>query len=132
MGEALDRRRDVLGAVRDEPYDPGAHVSLIYDDRPTLAKRVERLSGPDADAEQPAAVVRRVVSNVEIVDERAGEVVVESNFVAVTSRREVQEYWGGRTEHHLRPTDDGGFAIAYKKVVLVNCDAFLPHLPFLP
>ncbi len=115
-----------------EDYDPNERVSLIYDDRETLAKRVERLTGPDSHAEQPAPYVRRIVSNVEVIEDGPDVAVVESNFLALSSRGEVQQTWAGRSTHHLQPTRDGGFLIASKKVVLVNCSSFLTHLPFLP
>jgi benzoate/toluate 1,2-dioxygenase subunit beta len=115
-----------------DDYDPTTRVSLIYDDRGTLAKRIARLTGPDSHAEQPPAHVRRLVSNVEVTRHDAEVVVVESNFIAVCARGDVQETWAGRSTHHLLPVGDGDFAIESKKVVLVNCMSVLPHLPFLP
>jgi benzoate/toluate 1,2-dioxygenase subunit beta len=111
-------------------YDPAERVSVIYDDRRTLAKRVERLCGPDAHAEQPPASVRRLISNVEVSD-GDGDVIVESNFMAVTSRGEREGLWGGHVTHRLR-RDNGDWRMSYKKVELVNCASPLTHLPFLP
>jgi benzoate/toluate 1,2-dioxygenase beta subunit len=125
-----DRALYWVPAEHDD-YDPGERVSLIYDDRATLAKRVERLTGPDSHSEQPAPHTRRIVSNIEIEDGDGPEVVVASNFMALCYRRDRQETWGGRTTHHLVPEGDS-FLISYKKVMLVNCSAFLTHLPFLP
>jgi 3-phenylpropionate/cinnamic acid dioxygenase small subunit len=119
-------------------YDPTRKVSLIFDDRPTLARRIERLTGGDNHAESPAASVCRMVSNVEVMDGTrsngrgpAGDVVVHSTFMAATARRDTEQLWAGRCTHHLRRVD-GELRIAYKRVVLVNCSSFLTHLPFLP
>lgn len=118
--------------AQDDDYDPNTRVSIIFDDRETLAKRVRRLAGPDSHAEQPPPRTRRVISNVEIANgDDPGTLVVESNFVVVSYRREHQDTWAGRTTHHLRVAGDQ-HEISFKKVVLVNCDSFLTHLPFLP
>ena len=45
---------------------PEDHVSLIYDDRAALTRRIDRLSGRLAYALQPAAQVSRIVGNFRI------------------------------------------------------------------
>ena len=118
-------------------YDPSERISIIYDDRATLALRIARLTGSDAHAESPTPAACRVVSNVEIepailTGGRAEDIGVYSVFVAVTVRRGREQFWSGRVTHHLRRAETGDLLIAYKRVTLINCDTFLSHLPFLP
>jgi benzoate/toluate 1,2-dioxygenase beta subunit len=116
--------------ARNEDYDPGRQVSIIYDDRDGIRVRVERLLSGLAYTQEPRSQVRRVVSNVRIIggDEETAEVV--SNFVAVEHRLGRWTQWAGRSEHRLRAVPSG-FQIARKKVLLVGCDSDLPMLQFL-
>ena len=110
--------------------DPERQVSIIYDDRVRLGERVERLKSGAAWAQEPKSRMRRVIANIEIEEGENGEVSVASNFILAELRRHVQNLWAGRTLHKLRP-ENGGFKIAYKKVMLVNNDEEIPVLVFL-
>jgi benzoate/toluate 1,2-dioxygenase beta subunit len=114
---------------RDD-IDPKREVSLIYDDRVRLGTRIMRLKSGNAHAQDPKSRMRRVVSNFEIVEDADGLIKVESNFLLAELRRNKQDIFAGRTIHHLRPRD-GGFKIAYKKVLLLNNDEYLDNLTFL-
>jgi benzoate/toluate 1,2-dioxygenase subunit beta len=84
-------------------------------------------------SQEPASLMRRVVSNVEVAEAADGELIVESNFIlaelAIQARHELH-WWAGRTTHRLR-RGDGGLRMSQKTVVLVNAAEPLPNLAFL-
>ncbi|HKA56259.1 MAG TPA: aromatic-ring-hydroxylating dioxygenase subunit beta [Candidatus Binatia bacterium] len=114
----------------EDDIDPQRHVSIIYDDRPLLEDRIERLKSGAAYAQEPKSRLRRVISNVEIEEGENGEVTTYSNFNLTELRRGKQDTFAGRTIHKLRP-QGSGFKIAYKKVLLVNNDEVIDNLTFL-
>ncbi|HEV8713339.1 MAG TPA: aromatic-ring-hydroxylating dioxygenase subunit beta [Candidatus Binatia bacterium] len=114
----------------EDDIDPQRHVSIIYDNRPSLEDRIERLKSGAAYAQEPKSRLRRVVSNVEIEEGENGEITVYSNFNLTELRRSRQDTFAGRTIHKLRP-QGASFKIAYKKVLLVNNDEVIDNLTFL-
>jgi 3-phenylpropionate/cinnamic acid dioxygenase small subunit len=74
--------------------------------------------------------VRRIVSNVELLEMNADGALVGSNFLAVESRERGTQLWAGRAEHRLRVVD-GGLKMAAKKVMLVDNDRAVYTLAFL-
>ena len=84
-------------------------------------------------SQEPASLMRRLISNVEVREAEKGEVIAESNFIlgelAVQAKREMH-WWVGRTTHRLRRVD-GQLRMCGKKVVLVNAAEPLPNLSFL-
>ena len=84
-------------------------------------------------SQEPASLMRRLVSNIEIAPADNGELVAESNFVigelAIQAKRELH-WWVGRTTHRLRRVG-GELRMCGKKVVLVNAGEPLPNLSFL-
>jgi len=113
-----------------DDIDPQRHVSIIYDTRPFLEDRIERLKSGVAYAQEPKSRLRRVVSNIEIEEGDNGEVTVYSNFNLTELRRSRQDTFAGRTIHKLRPDGDS-FKIAYKKVILINNDEVINNMTFL-
>ena len=114
----------------EDDIDPQRHVSIIYDDRPRLEDRIERLKSGAAYAQDPKSRLRRVVSNMEIEEGENGAVTVYANFNLTELRRGKQDTFAGRTIHKLRP-EGKSFKIAYKKVLLVNNDEVIDNLTFL-
>jgi len=114
---------------RDD-IDPKREVSLIYDDHTRLETRITRLKSGVAHAQDPKSRMRRVISNIEIEEGANGEVTAFANFMLAELRRGVQDIFAGRTIYRLRP-DQGGFKLAYKKVLLVNNDEYIDNLTFL-
>jgi 3-phenylpropionate/cinnamic acid dioxygenase small subunit len=114
----------------DDDIDPQRHVSIIYDDRPRLEDRIERLKSGAAYAQDPKSRLRRVVSNVEVEEGDNGGITVYSNFNLTELRRSRQDTFAGRTIHKLR-AQGNSFKIAYKKVLLVNNDEVIDNLTFL-
>ena len=110
--------------------DPMRNVSIIYDRRPRLQDRIERLKSGDVLAQDPPPRMRRVLSNVAIESETGTEVRVASNFMLVLARGPRQDLWCGRSLHVLQRAG-ASFQIAQKKVLLVNSEHEIPALQFL-
>jgi len=119
-------------ATTDPAATPDTHISHIYDNRARIDTRIKLLQTGHRYSQEPASIMRRLISNVEVATE-GSELVVESNFLlaelSVQSRHEMH-WWVGRTTHRLRRVD-GGLRMAAKKVVLVNAAEPLPNLSFL-
>lgn len=110
--------------------DPAEHVSIIYDTRPDMEKRVARLKSGYAHAQDPASRVHRVVSNVELADEKDGELVVSSVMVLFALTRHKHAIHSARCEFRLVRYGEA-WRIARKKVVLLKCDEALDGIPYL-
>ena len=116
-------------------YDPASRLSHVNDNRARLATRIRQLKTGKRHAQTPPSVMRRLISNIEILsaDEQAGEYVVGSNFVLHEMARQATgelRLWVGRTTHRLRRLE-GTLRIAAKTVELVNAAEPLPNLAFL-
>ena len=109
--------------------DPLNHVSLIYENKLLREVRIRRYSHPNAFSLQPTPRSVHLVSNVMLdhFDQETGEVTVNSRFVMIEYRRDVQMVYGGAYTHTLMPSDDS-FRIKQKKVELLNCDAALENI----
>jgi benzoate/toluate 1,2-dioxygenase subunit beta len=120
-------------ATTDPAADPDKHLSHIYDNRGRLETRIKLLQTGHRYSQEPASLMRRLVSNIEVRAADNGELVAESNFalaeLAIQARREMH-WWVGRTTHHLRCVG-GELKMCRKKVVLVNAAEPLPNLSFL-
>ncbi len=86
----------------------------------------EVLSGEVPDGQVPGGEV----PGVEMRGGGGAETIVGANFMLAESRARGTEIWAGRTTYRLRVVD-GEIRLAYKKVLLVNCDQPLPTLAFL-
>jgi len=84
-------------------------------------------------SQEPASLMRRLVSNIEIARAEDGELVAGSNFLlaelSIQAKHETH-WWVGRATHRLRRVD-GELRMRSKKVVLINAAEPLPNLAFL-
>ena len=114
--------------------DPLHHVSIIYADRSGIAARITRLKTGAAWSQEPKSNLRRVVSNIETMEEESGEITVHSNFILYEVRKRSVDVWhniwAGSTTHRLRP-EGNDLKVAYKKVLLVNDGVEMTGLWFL-
>jgi len=112
--------------------DPRWEVSLIHESYPQIVKRIGRMMGNKAFAQDPPSRLRRVVANIEIDTDGGGngDIVTASNFVLGDLRKHQETHWIGRTIHRLRRVD-GILKMAHKKVILLNNDEAIPNLAFL-
>jgi 3-phenylpropionate/cinnamic acid dioxygenase small subunit len=119
-------------ATTDPGADPDKHLSHIYDNRGRIETRIKLLQTGHRYSQEPASLMRRLTSNIEVAAD-GGELVAESNFalaeLSIQARHEMH-WWVGRTTHRLRRVD-GELRMCHKKVVLVNAAEPLPNLSFL-
>jgi benzoate/toluate 1,2-dioxygenase beta subunit len=113
---------------QDNPFDT---ISIFYDDREGRDVRIRRLRHPKNLAEEPPTRTIHIVQNVQAEAGEGGEIEVRSRLLMLEYRNGVQRLYGARCRHRLRRRG-GGFAIAHKRVDLLNCDGFLPmmSIPF--
>jgi 3-phenylpropionate/cinnamic acid dioxygenase small subunit len=120
-------------ATTEPSADPDRHISHVYDNRHRISTRVKLLQSGYRFSQEPASLMRRLVSNVEVRRAEDGELVAESNFIlaelAVQAKHEMH-LWAGRTTHRLRRVD-GALRMCRKTVVLINAAEPLPNLSFL-
>ena len=120
-------------ATTDPAATPDSHISHVYDNRARLDTRIKLLQTGHRYSQEPASLMRRLVSNVEVTHAGDGALVAESNFLlaelSVQARHEMH-WWAGRTTHRLRHVY-GELRMSGKKVVLVNAAEPLPNLSFL-
>src|SRR5262249_28749014 len=120
-------------APADPAADPDKHISHIYDNRGRLETRVKLLQTGHRYSQEPASLMRRLVSNLEASPADNGELVVQSNFalaeLAIQAKRQLH-WWVGRAPHRPRRVGDE-LRMCRKKVVLVNAAEPLPNLSFL-
>ena len=120
-------------ATTDSKVDPEHHISHIYDNRARIDTRVKLLQTGHRYSQEPASLMRRLISNIEVEGGGDGELIVESNFIlgelSIQATHEMH-WWVGRTTHRLRRVD-GELRMSGKKVVLINAAEPLPNLAFL-
>lgn len=122
--------------------DPEEEISLIYDNRARLDRRIRRFTGDWVLAQDPRTEMSRTVANVQLAagegwvppNASAGDVVVRSRCDVAEMRRHQAVRWTGLWEYRLRrvpAAETAAFTIAFKKVTLVNRDEELPALAFI-
>jgi 3-phenylpropionate/cinnamic acid dioxygenase small subunit len=120
-------------ATTDVTVDPERHISHIYDNRARIDTRVKLLQTGHRYSQEPASLMRRLISNIEVEAGEDGELIVGSNFIlgefSIQAKHEMH-WWVGRTTHRLRRVD-GKLRMSGKKVVLINAAEPLPNLAFL-
>ena len=120
-------------ATTDSKVDPEHHISHIYDNRARIDTRVKLLQTGHSYSQEPASLMRRLISNIEVEVGEDAELIVGSNFIlgelSIQAKHEMH-WWVGRTTHRLRRVD-GELRMSGKKVVLINAAEPLPNLAFL-
>ena len=120
-------------ATTDPAADPETRLSHIYDNRARLETRIKLLQTGHRYSQEPASLMRRLISNIEVEAGRDGELIAGSNFIlaelSIQAKSEMH-WWVGRATHHLRRVD-GLLRMSLKKVVLINAAEPLPNLSFL-
>ncbi|MTD44673.1 ring-hydroxylating dioxygenase subunit beta [Conexibacter sp. W3-3-2] len=113
--------------------DPTRQMSVLYDNRARIATRIKQLHTGKRHAQIPRSDLRRIVSNVELLEahpELPDDVHVGANVLVCEARERGTVLWAGRTTYVLRDTPDG-LRMARKKVVLVDNERPLHTLAFL-
>lgn len=114
-------------------YEPGAKMSFINDNRTRVATRIRQLRTGHRHAQTPPSPMRRVLSNLEVLERAGDDYVVAANFVlyehAVQATHSLR-VWAGRVTYGLRRTE-AGLRMSRKVVELVNAADALPSLAFI-
>ena len=103
----------------DQPDgDHRATLFLIADDRERIRQRIIRINDPNCHAEYPKSRIRRMISNVRILDVGGDLVTVAANFVCYRFRRyeRIREYVGSY-RHVLKQAGDS-FRIKQRRVLI--------------
>lgn len=109
--------------------DPETRLSYIYDNRRRIKSRVAQLNTGNRHSQTPPSVMRRLLSNMEVVASDGDTVTVASNF-ALFEYRYTQRVWAGRVLHKVRRTPEG-FKLAAKTVHLIGAAGPVDTLAFL-
>ena len=114
-----------------DDIDPEKEMSIIYDNRSRISLRIKQLLTGKRHTQTPQSRLRRLVSNIELLDEQpGGDISVASNSMVFESSLRDDTIWAARNEYRLRYVD-GELRMAYKKVILVNNEKALFTLSFL-
>lgn len=113
-----------------EDCDPERDMSIIYDNRSRISLRIKQLMTGKRHTQEPQSQLRRLISNVEVVSDKKGDVHAAANTIIFETNQRGDTLWGARTEYRLR-SNGAGFKIAYKKVTFVNNEKAIYTLSFL-
>ena len=114
-----------------DDIDPEKEMSIIYDNRSRISLRIKQLLTGKRHTQTPQSRLRRLVSNIELLDQQpGGDISVASNCMVFESSLRDDTVWAARNEYRLRYVD-GELRMAYKKVTLVNNEKALYTLSFL-
>ena len=113
-----------------EGGDPEQEMSIIYDNRSRIALRIRQYHTGKRFSQTPRSRLRRVVSNVEVLEDDGREIRVAANAIVFESHVRGDTVWASRNEYRLR-RDGDTLRMAFKKVVLVNNSTALASMAFL-
>ena len=109
--------------------DPRTTLAYVNDNRRRIKSRVAQLNTGNRHSQTPPSVMRRVLSNSEVVDDTDGLVTVESNF-SLFEYRIRQRFWAGRVSHTIRRSPEGLWLVR-KIVNLIDAGGPVDTLAFL-
>lgn len=110
--------------------DPEQEMSIIYDNRSRIALRIKQFHTGKRFSQTPRSRLRRIVSNIEILEHDAQHIRVASNAMVFEANRRGDTIWASRNEYKLRREGER-LRMVTKKVVLVNNEAALYSMAFL-
>ncbi|HSX94391.1 MAG TPA: aromatic-ring-hydroxylating dioxygenase subunit beta [Hydrogenophaga sp.] len=110
--------------------DPEQVMSIIYDNRSRIALRIRQYHTGKRFSQTPQSRLRRLISNIEVMEEDGDELSVGSNVLIFENQTRGDVLWAARTEYRLRRVD-GALRMARKKVNLVNNQDALYSMAFL-
>ena len=113
-----------------EGGNPEEQMSIIYDNRSRIALRIRQFHTGKRYSQSPASRLRRVVSNIEILDRSGDALTVGANMLLFETSRRGNVHWGARNTYVLRRTA-AGWRMARKTVSLVDNETALPTMAFL-
>lgn len=120
--------------ARPDQLNPYDEISIFFDDLSFMETRFQRLRHPRIHSQTPPSRSVHVIGNVRVEPESpsGADFLVSSNMIMLEYRpNKEQQVFGGRCFHAVR-SEGSELKLAWKKVVLLNCDGmFNPILlPF--
>jgi 3-phenylpropionate/cinnamic acid dioxygenase small subunit len=109
--------------------NPRTTLAYINDNRRRIKSRVAQLNTGNRHSQTPPSVMRRVLSNSEVIADDGDTVTVESNF-SLFEYRIRQRFWAGRVIHTVRRSSEGPWLIR-KVVHLIDAGGPVDTLAFL-
>ena len=106
LGLFTDDCRYIVPTTDLPQGDPESDLVYIDDGHVQLEGRIRRLKSRHAYREYPSSRTRRLITNVRIVQEGAGEIVVAANFAIYRFRAGTSEPYVGSYRYHLVPAGD--------------------------
>ena len=113
-----------------DDIDPELQMSIIYDNRSRIGLRVRQLMTGKRYTQEPKSRLRRLIGNVELLEEDGADIHVGANVIIFESAQRGDILWSARNDYVLRRAE-GTFRIARKKVALVNNEKAIYTLSFL-
>lgn len=113
-----------------EGTDPDLEMSILYDNRSRIGLRVRQLLTGRRYSQTPQSGLRRLVSNIEILETSGDTVTVGCNALIYESNYKGETLWASRNQYVLRHVA-GDFRMTMKKVVFVNNATPLYNMAFL-
>ncbi|PWR22000.1 aromatic-ring-hydroxylating dioxygenase subunit beta [Zavarzinia compransoris] len=110
--------------------NPEMEMSILYDNRSRIGLRVRQLMTGRRYSQTPKSRLRRLISNIEILETAGDTVTAGCNAFIYESNIKGETLWAARNDYVLRREADG-FRMVLKKVVLVNNAEPLYNLAFL-
>lgn len=110
--------------------DPEQVMSIIYDNRSRIALRIRQYHTGKRFSQTPQSRLRRLISNIEVLEDEGRELSVGSNVMIFESQTRGDVLWAARTEYRLRRVG-GALRMVRKKVNLVNNQDALYSMAFL-
>lgn len=106
--------------------DPLTQVSIFYDDRALMRRRIQRLRHPDIHVQDPPSRTVRIVGNVCFDRQQTEDArllhLYTSSLIVLEYRLGTQRSFGGLVTHALT-WEDAELQIQWKKVELINADS---------
>lgn len=110
--------------------DPERVMSIIYDNRSRISLRIRQYHTGKRFSQTPQSRLRRLVSNIEVLEDDGRELKVGCNMMIFESQPRGEVLWAARTEYTLRRVE-GELRMALKKINLVNNAEALYSMAFL-
>lgn len=119
--EMLSDRLHYFAPVRsnlaDEDLDRPRLLALFDDRKADLVTRVKRIRTGHAHAEQPATRVRRLISNVLLLDQTKDQVELAASFLATVSRWEQPARVVSGAREDSWANEDGTWRLVRRRIV---------------
>jgi 3-phenylpropionate/cinnamic acid dioxygenase small subunit len=127
----MPMRRNVPHDEMDREFTrAGLDVNWFDEGKDTLARRVKQILTGVHWAEEPPSRLCHMISNVQILAATPAEVTVKCRFLIYRNRVETEtDFLVGKREDVLRRVD-GGWKIAYRKIVLDQSVLLAKNLTF--